>query len=247
MHMHMPHATLHTQVLLTGRHVLVSDSDVVWLRDPTAELDALAAAGASLAPSTDCISIESDRDKTERPATSYLCGHAPGSRDGAVFNTGVIFLVASNETVRFCERWADATLHLPSDQWWSDDQGVFNRLLTGRGSWPFMNTGFYPVRAAGHGGALVHGPEGLRIAPLPAERFCSGHLVWVQQGARPGNCASVHATFTEFGDAGKRWRFLEAGLWGPLPRRYYTEGRYLTFEPPQVTSPPHRLASTCLT
>ena len=34
-------------MLLTGRHVLVSDSDVVWLRDPTAELLALAAAGAS--------------------------------------------------------------------------------------------------------------------------------------------------------------------------------------------------------
>ena len=52
------------EVLLTGRHVLVSDSDVVRLRDPTAELLALANAGANIAPSTDCINVENDRDKT---------------------------------------------------------------------------------------------------------------------------------------------------------------------------------------
>lgn len=220
------------EVLLTGRHVLVSDSDVVWLRDPTAELLSLAAAGANLAPATDCISVEADNDKTPRPRTAYLCGHTPGSRDGAVFNTGIIFLAAAPATVAFCERWADTTLHLPQEQWWSDDQGVFNQLLTGRGTWPNKDTGFYPVRAAGLGGQLIHGPDGLVLAPLAAERFCSGHLVWMQQDARPRGCVAVHATFTEFGDAGKRWRFLEAGLWGPLPPRYYSEGRYLTFEPP---------------
>ena len=31
------------EVLRSGRHVLVSDSDVVWLRDPTHELEHLAA------------------------------------------------------------------------------------------------------------------------------------------------------------------------------------------------------------
>ena len=76
------------------------------------------------------------------------------------------------------------------------------------------------------------------IAPLPAERFCSGHLVWVQQAAEPRDCASVHATFTEFGDAGKRWRFLEAGLWRALPKRYYTDGRFLTFVPPRAPADP---------
>ena len=29
------------EVLLTGRHVLVSDSDVVWLKDPSQERHAL--------------------------------------------------------------------------------------------------------------------------------------------------------------------------------------------------------------
>ena len=226
------------EVLLTGRHVLVSDSDVVWLRDPTAELLALAAAGANLAPATDCINVAADRDKTERKAAPYLCGHSPGSvHTSAVFNTGIIFLASSAATVAFCETWAATTLHLPSHMWWSDDQGVFNQLITG-GGMPGGGTGFYPVRSAGLGGRLIRGPRGLVIAPLAAERFCSGHLVWMQQDAQPRDCHAVHATFTEFGDAGKRWRFLEAGLWGPLPPDYYTEGRYLTFEPPKPPDDP---------
>ena len=87
-------------------------------------------------------------------------------------------------------------------------------------------------------------PEGLVIAPLAAERFCSGHLVWMQQDAQPRGCASVHATFTEFGDAGKRWRLLEANLWGVLPPAYYTDGRYLTFEPPRPPADPAPCAPT---
>ena len=222
------------EVLLTGRHVLVSDSDVVWLRDPTHELMELVASGANLAPSTDCINVAADNDKSHRPQSPYLCGHAPGNRDGAVFNTGVIFLAAAEPTIAFCSRWAELVLHLPAAQWWSDDQGVFNQLLTGRGTWPQVDTGFYPIRSAGLGGRLIHGPERLVLAPLPAERYCSGHLVWMQQDAQPRACHAVHSTFTEFGDAGKRWRFLEAGLWGPLPPRYYADpsARYLTFDPP---------------
>ena len=237
------------EVLLTGRHVLVSDSDVVWLRDPTAELLALANAGANIAPSTDCINVENDRDKTPRARSSYLCGHAPGNKDGAVFNTGVIFFASAAPTIAFCEAWANRTLNLPPAQWWSDDQGVFNQLLTGRGSWPQVDTGFYPIRSAGLGGRLIHGPtsdhiSGLVIAPLPAERYCSGHLVWMQQDAQPWQCHSVHATFTEFGDAGKRWRFMEAGLWASIPQSYLTdkERRYLTFEPPLPPADP----SPCL-
>ena len=140
------------------------------------------------------------------------------------------------ETIDFCGRWANTTLHLPERMWWSDDQGVFNQLLTGHGS--ADRTGFYPVRAAGLDGRLIHGPAGLVLAPLPAENYCSGHLVWMQQDGRPEQCHAVHSTFTEFGDAGKRWRFMEAGLWGPLPTSYFAEGHYLTFEPPQPPRDP---------
>ena len=62
--------------------------------------------------------------------------------------------------------------------------------------------------------------------------------MWVQQAGQPLQCAAVHATYTEFGDAGKRWRFVESGLWGPLPPAYFSEGRFLTFEPPAPMADP---------
>ena len=45
-------ATAIRQVLETGRHVLVSDADVVWVRDPTAELEAGAQLGGRSCTST---------------------------------------------------------------------------------------------------------------------------------------------------------------------------------------------------
>lgn len=71
---------------------------------------------------------------------------------------------------------------------YSDDQGAFNRLIT---------TGFYPVRKYSESGRVVgpvsgFGGQGLRVAPLPAPQFCSGHLVWVQQEGKLGR--SVHET-----------------------------------------------------
>ena len=58
--------------------------------------------------------------------------------------------------------------------------------------------------------AQTFGKQGLLLAPMPADRFCSGHMVWVQQEGDVRDCLSVHATFTEYGDGGKRFRFLEA-------------------------------------
>ena len=64
--------------------------------------------------------------------------------------------------------------------------------------------------------AQTFGEDGLLLAPMPADRFCSGHMVWVQQEGETRGCLSVHATFTEYGDGGKRFRLLEAGLWAVL-------------------------------
>ena len=52
------------------------------------------------------------------------------------------------------------------------------------------------------------------------------------------DCYAVHGTFTEFGDAGKRWRMLESGLWAPLPQSYFTDGNFLTFDPPKPPADP---------
>ena len=76
-----------------------------------------------------------------------------------------------------------------------DDQGAFNHLIA---------RGMYPVRAFSKSGHVIgpidgFGAEGIRLAPLPADQFCSGHMVWVQQAAEARNCLSVHATFTGIG------------------------------------------------
>jgi hypothetical protein len=154
-----------------------------------------------------------------------MCGYAPGNTGGAVFNTGVLWFASEPSSIAFARQWALETLALTDA--YSDDQGVFNRLLV---------HGLYPVRAHSPDGTVVAGPNGLRIAPLPAEHFCSGHLVHVQQASEVRDCISVHATFTEYGDAGKRWRFLESKLWALNEPSYYADGHYLTFVPPR--SPP---------
>ena len=219
-------------VLLTGRHVLVSDSDVAWVGDPLPVLASLMAEGASLGASTDCLDVDSDQDKTPRSHSPQSCGYSPDNVGGAVFNTGVLWFKSDEDSISFVKAWATATLGLRDP--YSDDQGAFNRLI---------QTGFYPVKRFSASGRVVgpvpgFGPHGLRVAPLPAEHFCSGHLVWVQQEGKTEKCLSVHATFTEYGDAGKRWRFLEAGLWAVLPREYYEEGKFLTFVPPAAGADP---------
>jgi hypothetical protein len=85
-------------------------------------------------------------------------------------------------------------------------------------------------------GAVGAMPVAYRLAPLPARHFCSGHLYWEQQGLRPVECMSVHTTFVEGGNAGKLWRFREAGLWLLEPPEHFApsaDAKYLTFNPPQ--------------
>jgi hypothetical protein len=220
-------AELIVHVLRTGRHALVSDSDVVWIADPRPLLDALHAKGTTLAASTDCLDVEADRDKTARPSAPTMCGYNPGNTGGAVFNTGVLWFAAAPSSIAFASEWALGTLALTDP--YSDDQGVFNRLIL---------RGLHPVVSHSPEGDVIRGADGLRVAPLPSDRFCSGHLVWVQQASEVRRCLSVHTTFTEYGDAGKRWRLLESRLWALNEPEYYSEGRFLTFVPPRAPADP---------
>ena len=176
---------------------------------PAAEIAELAALGATLGAATDCLDVDADRDKTERPEAPVMCGHAPNSKDGAVFNTGVLWFAADPSSIAFAQRWATATLTLASRD---DDQGAFNRLAEGLIRW-----------ATSADGRVVVGPKGIRIAPLPSDRFCSGHLVWTRQAAQTRACVSVHL---------HRWRRRQAlalpraGLWALNAPEYFTEGRY---------------------
>ena len=65
-----------------------------------------------------------------------MCGHAPGNRAGAVFNTGVLWFAAADPAIAFAKKWALATLALTDP--YSDDQGAFNRIMV---------DGLYPVVA----------------------------------------------------------------------------------------------------
>ncbi len=69
--------------------------------------------------------VQADADKSVRPSSPFMCGHAPGNRAGAVFNTGVLWFAARQAPHDFAREWALATLQLRDP--WSDDQGVFNR------------------------------------------------------------------------------------------------------------------------
>ena len=109
--------------------MLVSDSDVVWVADPLPLLTELMQEGATVGASTDCLDLDSDRDKTERPHSPVQCGHAPGNTHGAVLNTGVLWFKSSVDSIALARRWALETLNLHSPH--SDDQGAFNTLLAG--------------------------------------------------------------------------------------------------------------------
>ena len=119
--------------------------------------------------------------------------------------------------------------------------------INNAGSWaPSWKAGHASLRAEATHAAVVGAapPRSFNLAPLSARHFCSGHVYWLQQRATPGECASVHTTFTEGGYDGKIWRFREASLWLMDPPEYFS-GRFLTFTPPQppATLPPARNAS----
>jgi hypothetical protein len=65
--------------------VVISDTDVAWLRDP-AELLGLAPQ-ADILISTDCLSTAAE---TAGRLNTNRCGHVPGSHYNAAYNTGVV-------------------------------------------------------------------------------------------------------------------------------------------------------------
>ena len=70
-------------VLRTGRHALVSDSDVVWVADPRPLLSQLQALGTTLGSSTDCLDVAADNDKTPRRPEAAQSANF-GRRGGAL-------------------------------------------------------------------------------------------------------------------------------------------------------------------
>jgi hypothetical protein len=111
---------LHT----SGRPVLTSDVDVVWMGDPTALVTGRLAgyedfAHADLLLSTDCLDPQRDRD-------DHGCFHELLDR-----NTGVLLVRNSTNGVATMRAWKERTAG--AFQAWETDQTAFDDLLRGRG------------------------------------------------------------------------------------------------------------------
>lgn len=222
------------QLLKLNRTVLVSDVDTVWTADPQPYLAGLTNQ-LDVGVTSDCLSREADENK--RGASQrfdkhgvWFCGHNPGNTFGATFNTGVLYLRPTPSTITFTARW-HAKLEAPTEDWHMEDQRGFNELVMDK---------FYPTVAApgvDDGSVVLAASNTLRLMPLPARRFCSGHTFFVQQSGRNEQCLNVHVTFTEGGVHGKLWRLREAGMWDLHPKGYFDTGRFLTIKPPAVPLP----------
>lgn len=224
--------------LLEGYKVqtlVVSDTDTVWMRDPSPYLDAHPLADWFI--STDCLSptFEDAADPKLRNANPR-CGHVPGSTWGKALNTGVFALRNRPATLATLRRW----LFFMTDpehaimKWSASSQSVITDQLA-------LNL----VLEEGHQAATSVDPAEprtiwqanhmLRLHPLNATLFPGGHVAFVQRapwkrGVEP---YVAHTTFQRltynFQPSGKRARFREFGMWLLDGPDYYA-GRFLAYD-----------------
>ena len=134
----------------------MSDVDAAWITPPYALLNSVP--DADVLSGTDCLNVPWDRDRSTRSNTVKNCGHQPGSKWSAWFNTGVmlfrarpvkaavldIFLAQPRiHPLAMCSRFESSSLQATIDmmQEWRDlmdsikgdaqidDQLTFNQLV----------------------------------------------------------------------------------------------------------------------
>ncbi|PSC76658.1 glycosyltransferase family 77 [Micractinium conductrix] len=199
--------------------VVVSDSDIVWLREPWTYFEQRPTADFFV--SSDCLSIEmEERWGPDSPKIS--CGHIPGN-SGLSLNTG---LFAARNTPRaraFLEAWADmltdSKQERDADARGVDDQLALNLLFQSGASTP-------SVAAQDDPRILLMWNATLRVQVLPVALFSGGHVAFIQQtpwkhGIQP---ICIHLTFQRWWEAGKVSRMREHGLWHLDPPEYYGHG-----------------------
>lgn len=109
-------------LLNANLHVLMSDVDVVWLRDPSEYFRSGQARRAHVAVSSDCVF----GFEPGRPATDAF-GQKP-SPNNAEFNTGVLLLRPAKATMALVERWTASQLALMENHD-MNDQTHFNKAV----------------------------------------------------------------------------------------------------------------------
>jgi hypothetical protein len=134
------------ELLSQGLHPVLSDADVVWLRDPRPYFATGSLAAADILVSSDCVEVPGDE-----------ASEGAGSCDRTVnFNTGVLHLRATEAALEFVGRWHDKVT--TAEETWMRDQPAFNLIMRGRAG---LNlTVVNPERPHGDR-ALLSGADGL--------------------------------------------------------------------------------------
>jgi len=184
---------------------IVSDADVVWLRDPRPYLNAGSYGTADALVSNDCIDVPGDaKDRSQ-------CAHVQ-------VNTGILHFRPTNASKAFVQEWHERVLH--ATEAWMRDQPTLNILIKEGIS------GRIPVatNVDENNDRRVYSAwyNRLRLGILPNWLFANGHVYFVQQlhkhYSRPQDEPySVHMTY-QYGDDphygfGKRQRLRESHLW----------------------------------
>lgn len=240
--MRISHAT---SLLEFGFDVVMSDADVVWLKNPEEYLKCEKVSedgkvvenlsfdidgceelkAADVIVSSDNLSPTSD----ERDGGNYA--------KGGVFNTGIVLLRHTKGGIQWAKQW---NLHLSATDGrfhrLTSDQQVFNAMSRKENAWPGLEVmrmdGTRTLGPKENKRVLVAAEGDTLLGVFPVAKFNPGHVYMVQKFHEKEKKTpfAVHATYTFDGSSGdaKKWRFMEAGLWRvPEEER---EEKFITFD-----------------
>ncbi|CAI5502238.1 unnamed protein product [Closterium sp. Naga37s-1] len=247
--MGMLKTALVSAVLESGWDVLLSDTDVVWLRDPHAYFYENAdVAHADVFVTSDSLSHSNDVASQQRNPSVMVGTDAQGwfrnatPRATEIFgnayehalNTGILFFRASPDSVALALTWHHAMRTRGRSEGWEKiwgDQHAFNMLLRYK-MFPIQVVSSPTTGRPISNRVFWAFSRRLKLALLPLALFYNGHVFFEQQMPRRIGVTpyAVHSTFQFHYGAGKIGRFREAGLWARDPPEFYTRGNFLSFD-----------------
>ena len=211
-------------LLELGIAPILSDADVVWMRDPRELFNNGTYAYADVLISSDCIDTVNDR------ADNFNCRNVN-------FNTGIVHIRPTEPAKAFVEKWKQKVA--TSEIAWMRDQPALN-LLVREGSPALAPAVEVPDDKRGLPGyrSIVFAANNtIRMGVLPIAQFSNGHTFFVQEHhlyhPEDGEPYAVHTTY-QYGDSaryayGKRQRLRQHGLWyADDDTDYWKPKKYLT-------------------
>lgn len=209
------------EVTELGYHVVLSDVDIVWLKNPSDYFHCNTNINGCHAIKDADVMISSD---SLSPSEDAKQG-ATYAR-GGIFNTGMTFVKSSGMGKQFLDDWIT---HLSAKTGkyskMTTHQQVVNAMV--RKGWPGLDPiqeGFTRVLQSG---APLSNGRFLKLGVLPLRLFANGHGYFVTKKIK--HPYAVHATYTFDGHSNeaKIYRFQEAGLWS-FPEK--KDEKFFTFD-----------------